>query len=663
MSCSLVSGRSDRGRQASLRQVGNFVMLPSVESNTIRRKPLPVHTHFDLGQTSAEASPAPIVASPNPNSSGLFESPSSATAREGGSYDPSIFDYYADSGSRQLAQLSLEDRSASLPAPPPGDALDDLPAPVPIQPLREVDTNVNSASSKSSKSLPLAAGQAIRSAYGEVRHFAGGLISHPSESTKHYSILRHSHGLVYYSGSYTNFAITVFADRELPPDRSFWLQRKGFSGKTGMRAGVLFGAHGAWIDVTPSVTASSDQLKPADERAWQRDISKFLRKSPKKLAQHRARETNILRIPCEAYDGYLRVVMCSGENGKKYLCPSPVFRLASTSMSSSSVRGASLSTLPIEAAIKVGTFAAQRTANNFVGPYVETARSLVTSQVTSVYQPSAIVKTAATAAYDTSGIPNRIDNMNEQYDDAREASHRIVEGDHHEPLPQPLVIGDESGPQQPYPVRFNGKVVKGTGRSMTTMGIPTANVVNADSDVLVRHSGIHIGWASINLPKKLQDQLLVDDDWHEAVISIIPNPDTRANVVQKKMVKVYILEDFEGAKFFDAKISLIMMEHIRPAPPTFPGQEPDLQTAIADLNQDVASTTASLARPAWKVDETLERIRSSASSRSLNERYVDARQSTQKQIDGVPAWRLGMRTDGIALKDRFIGNGGVTVSR
>ncbi|KAI9881795.1 MAG: hypothetical protein M1823_006493, partial [Watsoniomyces obsoletus] len=329
-------------------------------------------------------------------------------------------------------------------------------------------------------------------------------------------------------------------------------------------------------------------------------------------------------------------------------------------MSSSSVRGASLSTLPIEAAIKVGTFAAQRTANTFVGPYVETARSLVTSQVTSVYQPSAIVQTAATAAYDSSGIPDRIDNMNEQYDEAREASHRVVEGDHHEPLPQPLVIGDESGPQQPYPVQFSGKVVEGTGRSMSTMGIPTANVVNADSDVLLRHRGIHLGWASMNLPKKLQDQLLVGDDWHEAVISIVPNPDTRANVVQKMMVKVYILEDFEGAKFFEAKISLIMMGLIRPAPLAFPGQGPDLQTAMADLKQDVASTILSLARPAWKADETLERIRSAASSRSLTERYVDARQSTHKQIDRVPTWRLGMRTDGIALKDKFIGNGGVT---
>lgn len=34
-------------------------------------------------------------------------------------------------------------------------------------------------------------------AYREARHFAGGLISHPYEHTKHYTVLRHSHGLVF----------------------------------------------------------------------------------------------------------------------------------------------------------------------------------------------------------------------------------------------------------------------------------------------------------------------------------------------------------------------------------------------------------------------------------------------------------------------------------
>jgi hypothetical protein len=52
-------------------------------------------------------------------------------------------------------------------------------------------TTPSSASSQSSTSAY------IQKAYKEARHFAGGLISHPYEHTKHYSILRHSHGLVF----------------------------------------------------------------------------------------------------------------------------------------------------------------------------------------------------------------------------------------------------------------------------------------------------------------------------------------------------------------------------------------------------------------------------------------------------------------------------------
>jgi Riboflavin kinase len=631
-------------------------MSNSTMSSKIRRKPVPVSVDPSLVQSPTSLSPGPNSAfSSRATEASLVQSPISITTKGDSSYDSSLVDQWTNDTSRELGQIDI--------TPLTRKDHETRPAPVPNQPLREADGNAKSPSVKSNKSAPLVAGQMLRSAYGEVRHFAGGLISHPHESTKHYTILRHSHGLVYYSGSYTNLAITVFADRELPPDRSFWLQRKGWSGKTGMRAGVLFGTHGAWVDVTPSVAATPDQLKPADDRAWQRDIKKFLRKASKKLADHQVRETNVLRIPCGADDGYLRVVMCAGEKGKKSLCPSPVFRLASTSMSSSSIRGASLSTLPLEAAIKVGTIAARQTANAFAGPYAETARSFATSQISSVYQPSALAQSAMTTAYDTSGVPDRIDKMNQEYDIARESSCHGAEENAYDALSQPMVIGSEAGPVKPYPVRFHGRIEAGSGHSMATLGIPTANVTNVDSDILLRHSGIHFGWAAVNVPKKMREELLVDDDWHEAIISIIPNPDSRANVVQKKVIRVYIIEDFEGAKFFDTKVSVIMMGYIRPGPQSTPREEQDLEAKIADIYRDVASATSSLARPAWKAEETLERISSAASSRSFTEKYVDMRQSTQKQIDRVPTWRLGVRTDGAVLKDQFVGTGGITIPR
>lgn len=79
----------------------------------------------------------------------------------------------------------------------------------------------------------------VRKVYQEARYLAGGLIHHPSQSTKHYSILRHSYGLVFYQGTTTSLAISIFADAPLPPERTIWLQSKGWTGKAGMRARSL----------------------------------------------------------------------------------------------------------------------------------------------------------------------------------------------------------------------------------------------------------------------------------------------------------------------------------------------------------------------------------------------------------------------------------------
>src|ERR1700733_12867896 len=77
---------------------------------------------------------------------------------------------------------------------------------------------VQSPASVSTSDSPTSESSKWRTAMEEARHFAGGLISHPFESNKHFSILRHSHGLVYYKGPSTNLAITIFSDKPLPED-------------------------------------------------------------------------------------------------------------------------------------------------------------------------------------------------------------------------------------------------------------------------------------------------------------------------------------------------------------------------------------------------------------------------------------------------------------
>ncbi|KAL6249485.1 hypothetical protein RBB50_003338 [Rhinocladiella similis] len=565
-------------------------------------------------------------------------------------------------------EISADEQAAVLQAmsleSPPGVVQSPSSYSTEYSPISPISPTISSApTTPSSSTTPTSAPSSkFKSALQDVRHFAGGLIAHPYESTKHYSILRHSHGLVYYSGSTTNLAITIFSDRELPSDRTLWLQRKGFSGKTGLKIGGLLGARSTWIDVTPTVKATPEQLNPTDERAWQRDIKKFLKKAPKEIRSHRVRETDVLRIPCEADDGYLRVVLCTAQ-GKKVLCGSPIFRLASSSTEFSTLRGASIKTMPLEMGIKIGQIVGSNILSATLTPLADQAKSTVTSQVSRVYQPSFAVQEAATLAYDSSGVPDKIDNVNQQYDDARENTYSSMQQTTYDALQRPDIVGPDSGPLAPFPVRFHGKVVPGTGRSRAMLNIPTANLSGVPEDVLVRYKGVFFGWAAVNLPKKLAAETDVTSDWLKAVVFMSPDPDRRRTVVLKNSARVYLLHDFRGAQLVDAKVSVMLMGYLRALQEPSPNEEPDVESMQFDAYKDIAVTTASLNRLAWAAEATLDRVKSAASSRTVSERYVDFRQNTQRQMDRVPVNRLGIRTEGAALKDKLIGVGGVWVSR
>ncbi|KAK5163959.1 riboflavin kinase [Saxophila tyrrhenica] len=70
--------------------------------------------------------------------------------------------------------------------------------------------------------------------------------------------------------------------------------------------------------------------------------------------------------------------------------------------------------------------------------------------------------------------------------------------------PRPEVVGPESGPAPPFPLRLNGKVIKGFGRGSSELGIPTANIpisglsVGGHEDV---ESGVYYGWAGLSASK------------------------------------------------------------------------------------------------------------------------------------------------------------------
>jgi hypothetical protein len=269
-------------------------------------------------------------------------------------------------------------------------------------------------------------------------------MSRPIQSTKHFSIMRHSHGLVFYQGSSTSLAISIFSDEPLPSDRTLWVQSKGWTGKTGMRAKAFVGVTGSWLNVTPTVAVGTEQLIPTDERAWQRDFQTFRKKAPSRIRdRHQLRETAVVRIPAEAGDGYFQLVLCTGDK-KKVLCTSPAFRVLSTSTQPSSIRGASLSSLPFE----LGAMALAIYGRSTVGSTVSILTSPCENAIQQ-YLPSFWTRKAAGAAYQLSGAEKRIDgtaaDAQRIYERARDEALTIAEDE---------ALALEEGPKHPYPITF-----------------------------------------------------------------------------------------------------------------------------------------------------------------------------------------------------------------
>ncbi|MCJ1333104.1 hypothetical protein MMC10_009798 [Thelotrema lepadinum] len=490
-----------------------------------------------------------------------------------------------------------------------------------------------------------------KTAYQNTKHFAGGLVSHPFESTKHFSVLRHSHGLVFYRGPLTSIAITIFSDEPLPADRTLWLQSKGWTGKTGLKIKTLARANAGWIDVTPSETLDPQRSLPSDNRAWERDISKFVKKAPRQLRKHLPRETAVIRVPCEAEDGYFRIILCAS-GSKRSLCPSPVFRVASTGLSSAKFKGAGLRTLPLEIGVKVLSSMASNATYNLVSP--------VTQQVQNQfgkYMPGFLTQEAGTTAYTAIGAQEKIGETNKQYQMSRKDAFEPLE---HQPSELSFIgpLGNNEGPEIPFPVSFSAKVIEGRGEDRKETGAPTANLKGVPEDVKAKLTGVYFGWACLLLPqskKETQDGML--NGWKEAIITVAPSAKATPTVAPNKEFRAYLIQDFGDLKFFNAKISVLVLGYLHSFKPF------DSETSTMELYRDIVVTQLSLARPAWAADAVMEQTKLLNKSRSLTDRYVNARKHAQKVVDKVPLHTLGVRMDSMGIRDKWVGNGGFSIPR
>ncbi|KAL4882441.1 hypothetical protein BJY04DRAFT_206999 [Aspergillus karnatakaensis] len=410
--------------------------------------------------------------------------------------------------------------------------------------------------------------------YADARHFLGGLIHHPSESTRHYSILRHSHGIVFYRGPSTSVTVSIFADTPLPVDRSLWLQCKGWSGKTGMRAKALFRVHDDWVNVSPSVALRADQVDPNKERAWQRDIAKFLKKASRRIREtHKLRETVVARIPPEAEDGYFQLILCQGE--KKVMCRSPVFRILSTSLDPSSLRGASVTTLPLEVgALVAGTYA-RVMASRVTAPV-----AAVAGAASSRYRPKWLTDTVVSTAYGAI-----------KGDGSQEEGPSVYA--------PPLV---ENGPQPPYPLNFTAKPSQSVDPTRVSVKIP--------SDIQDKLRGHFFGWARFSS----------DDDWQMVILSVLlwdgthaTGPVSLAHTTRKSTVLRLLNDSLPHPP--PSAVSIRLLGFLRPdVPPPSPRTEYDLQAArqaaaeaafMAD-NYDTEYTQAVLDHPMWDPEAAID---------------------------------------------------------
>lgn len=522
-------------------------------------------------------------------------------------------------------------------------------------------TTANSSASSAQQS----ALSFVQKAYREARHFAGGLIQHPTESTKHYTILRHSHGLVFYQGSKTSVAISIFADRPLPLDRTIWLQNKGWTGKTGMKTKALFGFNDDWVNVTPTIAVRSDQVDQSDERAWQRDIKNFRKRGPSRIRDsHKPRETAVVRVPVEVEDGYWQLVLCEGEK-KKVLCRSPVFRVLSMSSDPSSIRGASLSTLPLE----LGAFLVSQIASLAVETVTEPAMAVVET-----YLPWWLAPDLVSLANDVTGagdrIAERLETASVGYEQARqEMFAKAGEAE--------VVL--ELGPTAPYPLCFVARSEASAREYAGRAGMPTMNLSKLPENVKHRLHGYYLAWVRGMVEKNDRTTTPVNTmPWHQAVLSaldISSSQVTGVNMAQaiKRRVSVRLIGDVEDPTLSSTRLEVRVMGFIRPDEPgqvakmekgLQAGDRAAVEAAVIVEASDASVVQQTLDHPAWTPDApSHQRGLKEERERGLMERTMDGFTGMRLKADNVRWHRIGVRTGTDELRDKTVAVNGFYIVR
>ncbi|KAH8654124.1 hypothetical protein BGZ60DRAFT_419371 [Tricladium varicosporioides] len=513
----------------------------------------------------------------------------------------------------------------------------------------------------------------MQQAFRDIRHAAGGLVHHPSESTKHFSILRHSHGVVFYKGTNTSVALTIFSDAPMPEDRTFWLQQKGWSGKKGMKVKAFFGRNSDWLNVTPTMNISPELLKPDDERAWQRDIGHFQKRSSKKLrGRHQTRETAVIRIPAGPVDGYYALVLCLGEK-KKVLCTSPTFRLVSISDNLGCLKGASIGTVGFEVGLYAGSLYAKAGIAKIVAPAMSLASSKVTKLISKVPAKHAAKKAAVMKAYDASGLDKMVKSIitdgNDLYEQQRAGSSQAFGS---------VDISLEDGPTAPYPQHVTAYSLTSQGLEAEKSVFPIVDLNRVPSHVAKQFSGYYFGWCRFTDPNS--KECSEDGDWVEQVVisALLPVASQLKSAdfseANTRVFRLSIASEMDESAFANKQCDVWILGQLRPDGPDERLQraqvakgieegdsEAEKVAMLVEIN-DVACTQQILDEPAWSLEAVLEKQRLESSG-GLKGSYAKVRMAAQQQLDKVDLSKLGVRTEADKTRDKCVEMKGFYITR
>jgi hypothetical protein len=433
-----------------------------------------------------------------------------------------------------------------------------------------------------------------------------------------------------------------------------------------MRAKALFRLNDSWLDVTPGMPLRADQVNPDDERAWQRDIRKFLKKAPARPRDtHRLRETVVVRIPAEAGDGYFQLVLCQGMK-KKVLGSSPVFRVISTSTSPHSIRGASLSTLPLEVGAMVVSLYAQTAAQTVMTP----ATTAINSKL-NPYRPSWLTQAVAQKAYSASGIQERVAGIY----NGSSAQPRKAQGDGGVVVPNHEVSTAELGPQNPFPMIFKARGQTGHLPSPSSPSdTPKLTLTDFPDWVSEQLRGYFFGWARFDMSTGKEK---LTGPWCPAIISVRtldPLQAARVNMSQlaRHVVQLCLLDEVPVQT---TKVEIRVMGFLRidiPPPTGATSQElADAQAAAAEAAMladayDVSVVQSTLSHPAWAPEGPMWGEMDQQNTGWVDKTkqgYANIRAQGQKWVEQVPLHRLGVRSVADEWRERQVAVNGFYIVR